>query len=244
MRFKYFMRGLGVGILFCTLIMFAAYQTSPNRLFTDEEVMARAKELGMVEGDSDLDKLFQDDTNTENNPSETEEPQGTQPITDAGQNTGEASVEQNTDTEHTQEKTTEVSKSTEGQTTESSVSTEETSKKKKNTEEQTTESVKTTEERTTESPKTTEEKSTDTSKNTEEQTTEQEVITATITVSRGMDSSSVAALLEKKGIISNAHDFDSYLNKNGYSTRIRIGSYVVKSTDTYKELAKIITKSK
>ncbi len=236
MRFKYFMRGLGVGILFCTLIMFAAYQTSPNRLFTDEEVMARAKELGMVEADSDLDKLFQDDTQTENNDSETEEPQGTQPITDAGQNTGEASVEQNTDTEHTQEKTTEVSKSTESQTTETS--------KKKNTEEQTTESVKTTEERTTESPKTTEEKTTDTSKNTEEQTTEQEVITATITVSRGMDSSSVAALLEKKGIISNAHDFDSYLNKNGYSTRIRIGSYVVKSTDTYKELAKIITKSK
>ena len=47
MKFKYFIRGMGVGFLFCSLIFVAAYQTSPNKLLTDEDVIARAKELGI-----------------------------------------------------------------------------------------------------------------------------------------------------------------------------------------------------
>ena len=48
MKKKYFVRGLGVGILFGALIMFAAYMTSGKNRMSDEDVIKRAQELGMV----------------------------------------------------------------------------------------------------------------------------------------------------------------------------------------------------
>ena len=48
MKRKYFVRGLGVGILFGALIMFAAYMTSGKNRMSDEDVIKRAQELGMV----------------------------------------------------------------------------------------------------------------------------------------------------------------------------------------------------
>ncbi len=46
MKLKYYLRGLGIGILVTAVIMGIA---SGKRQMTDEEVRARAKELGMVE---------------------------------------------------------------------------------------------------------------------------------------------------------------------------------------------------
>lgn len=48
MKRKYFVRGLGVGVLFGALIMFAAYMTSGKNRMSDEDIMKRAQELGMV----------------------------------------------------------------------------------------------------------------------------------------------------------------------------------------------------
>ena len=48
MKKKYFVRGLGIGIIFGALIMLAAYLTSGKGSLSDEEVMKRAQELGMV----------------------------------------------------------------------------------------------------------------------------------------------------------------------------------------------------
>ena len=47
MKRKYFVRGLGVGILFGALIMFAAYMTSGKNRMSDEDVIKRAQELGL-----------------------------------------------------------------------------------------------------------------------------------------------------------------------------------------------------
>lgn len=48
MKKKYFVRGLGIGIMFGALIMLVAYMTSGKKTMSDEEVIARARELGMV----------------------------------------------------------------------------------------------------------------------------------------------------------------------------------------------------
>lgn len=224
MKFKYFMRGLGVGILFCTLIIFAAYQTSPNKLLTDEEVKTRAKELGMVEADTQLDKVLQGDSGTEDSQT-TEDPVSKEGATSiSGSNTpDEAATEQ--------AKTTEDNKATE--------------QPKTTEDKKTTEQPKTTEDKkTTEQPKTTEDSKTTEQTKSTEASTEKEVITATITVKKGMQSSTVAKELEKKGIIESASDFDNYLNKNGYSTKICVGTYSVKSSDSYETLAKILMKKK
>ena len=47
MERKYYFRGLGLGIVVTAIIMGAA--TARSRAMTDREIIARAKELGMVE---------------------------------------------------------------------------------------------------------------------------------------------------------------------------------------------------
>lgn len=59
MKITYFLRGLGAGIIFCTIILFAAYKTCAPQI-SDEDVVKRAKELGMVDAskDSEVDDFF------------------------------------------------------------------------------------------------------------------------------------------------------------------------------------------
>lgn len=60
MKLKYFMRGLGLGIVLTTLIITIS---NPNQKLTDDQVKVRAEKLGMVmkdEQSSDLDKALED----------------------------------------------------------------------------------------------------------------------------------------------------------------------------------------
>ena len=180
MKLKYFLRGLGIGIIFGAIIMLAAYLTSGSYKLTDEEIISRAKNLGMV---------YESDIAT----------------------SGDADNVKNT----TEEVTTEAP-TTEAPTTE-------------NTTEVTTEKVtEATTRATTESAKTTEDKK------------DAEYQTAEITVVGGMGSQQVAQLLEDAGMIESASDFDSYLNRNGYSTRIEIGTFEINSNMTYEEMATLL----
>ena len=44
MKAKYFLRGLGAGILLATIVLFAVY----SYRYSDSKIIQRAKELGMV----------------------------------------------------------------------------------------------------------------------------------------------------------------------------------------------------
>lgn len=55
-------------------------------------------------------------------------------------------------------------------------------------------------------------------------------------------STTVSAKLEKLGIIDSAKDFDLYLNQNGYGESISAGTYTVSPGESYRDLAKKITK--
>ncbi len=65
MKLKYYMRGLGIGILITTLIL-----TIGKEKLSEEEIIEKAEALGMVmqEDDSDLDKLL-DHTDLSGTPS-------------------------------------------------------------------------------------------------------------------------------------------------------------------------------
>ena len=52
MRFKYYLRGIGFGIIFASLIFTVALATSDKEEITDQEIMERASELGMVSAES------------------------------------------------------------------------------------------------------------------------------------------------------------------------------------------------
>ena len=73
MKLKYYLRGLGIGILVTALIM--GFTAKDNRPLTDAEIKAAAAELGMVESDSlRLADLPQEPTPT---PEITPEPEAT-----------------------------------------------------------------------------------------------------------------------------------------------------------------------
>ncbi len=48
MRFKYYLRGCGLGILFASIVLSIAFYTRGAKEISDEEVIQRAEALGMV----------------------------------------------------------------------------------------------------------------------------------------------------------------------------------------------------
>ena len=82
---------------------------------------------------------------------------------------------------------------------------------------------------------------------TEEPTTQKptgNLKTVTFTVTDGMYSEAVTDILYKAGIITNKAEFNSFLEKNGYSRIIQNGKHTVNSSMTYEEIAKVITKTR
>lgn len=88
---------------------------------------------------------------------------------------------------------------------------------------------------------TTEDSSTETN-TTESSTTEasNKKTKVTFEITRGMTSTAVAQILQEQGVIEDYRDFDSYLDSNGYSYRISIGTFEVTVGDSYEVIAKTI----
>ena len=91
MKFKYYLRGAGIGLIVASVILMIAFSKHNIRL-TDDEIIARAKELGMVMEDSSVDnKNDSSKDNQDNNedPSNEDDPEGnTGDDNDGDNNTG------------------------------------------------------------------------------------------------------------------------------------------------------------
>ena len=93
MKFRYFLRGLGLGILFSSIIFLAAYQGNSAKKLTDDEIIRRAKELGMVEEDAPLKGLLStEDKGTQENGEAGREKDTKQDNTAEGSTTQEAAT--------------------------------------------------------------------------------------------------------------------------------------------------------
>ncbi len=127
MKKKYFVRGLGVGIIFGALIMLAAYMTSGKKSISDEEVIARAKKLGMVK-ESEYVLTGSTDSDATNKSLDELVQESAEMSATATQETTEATTEATTEQETTQA-TTEAA--TEKATTEATTEKATTEKPKK-----------------------------------------------------------------------------------------------------------------
>ena len=98
MKLKYYLRGLGIGIIVTTLVLMVAVSGKKEKL-SDQEIMQRAEQLGMVMADEG-----QTETGTEENTGTEAQPETEQDV----QNT-EAGTEENADenTENASEPETE-----------------------------------------------------------------------------------------------------------------------------------------
>lgn len=224
MERKYYLRGLGLGIIITAIIMGFAGKGKPA--MTDEEIMQRAKELGMIE-----------------NTMLAEPVQETAPV-DTAKASDEKTV--NTETESDTAKTAD----TEAKTDTARPSDAETKldTAKASDIEAKTDTVKASDSETksdTAKPTDAEAKADTTESSDTETNTDTTKPSATgaqsITIVNGDSSVSVAAKLEQAGLISSASSYDSYLCSNGYDKKIRPGDYSIPADAGDEEIARIIT---
>jgi len=222
MKLKYYMRGLGIGIILTTLIfIISGYE----KKMTDEEIIASAKKLGMImekDRNKELDDIIQKVT-----PEVVPEP--SPELTQAP----EASVTPEPET------TTDAEATPEPEITPDPETTPDPEISPKPTPEDDLPSSELTpspsgEESVTPSPEITETPNdSDTSPT-----------AVTFTIDNGMSSLTVANLLEELGVVEDAIDFNQFIVKEGKARLIRIGTYTVEVGADYKEILDVITKTR
>ena len=105
MKFKYYLRGCGIGILFTAIILMISFRSDKNQM-TDSQVMERASELGMITPEETIPETentqvaepANTDENTKN--SETDKIKDSESVSETGEkNTEELEVVPDFDTE-------------------------------------------------------------------------------------------------------------------------------------------------
>ena len=135
MKLKYYLRGLGTGILFATIILFISYSYK----MSDSQIKKRAAELGMKYPDKETTQEETTKSNKETNVAnkesgETSNEGNSEENSESGSEentTGEVETEENTTKEPETEKTTIKEPETEEQTTKEPATEEETTKNNK-----------------------------------------------------------------------------------------------------------------
>ena len=253
MELKYYLRGLGLGIAITAIVMGIA--SSKNKTMTNEEIIARAKQLGMTEN-TVLDEL--NHKGDEQDVDKTEDSTNANKTDDSGKvDVNEKGGDSNVDGDAAQ---TDDSKSDSAnlpknetsdvlgrnsqsgtRKTDSSVDAEagdaESKVKSSDTEPKT------------DSPDT-DNKANDTDTGIQNDSSEAKpsgtdtVVSdkpMVITVGSGDGSYTVSKKLVDIGAIESAGDFDNYLCNNGYDKKIRTGTYTIPANASEEQMARIIT---
>ena len=212
MKVKYYLRGLGIGILVSVVIMSIA--SGRKTTMTDEEVKARAKELGMVES-----TVLSDYGNKDKAPE-------ADPKEDSASN-AEADV---------------TGKETEGENTEQTTKDEETTKQEVETEEKSEEKEPARDDAEDEKKDTQSDHLREPDDETvSSSTTNTEKKYVSITISSGESSETVSRKLAEAGLVDSAKAYDAYLCQNGYDIKIRVGTYSILEGSSYEEIAVMLT---
>ena len=225
MELKYYLRGLGLGIIVTAIIMGVA--TSGRQPMSDAEIISRAKQLGMIE-DRVLSESAAKEEDTDN-----EEPEQQENNAQAGQNdtkqdeavSGQSVTEQNG--------TEPAASDTEQNETEPGASGAEQG--------QTDLDVSAVGQNAAENGR-----RTDTQAQTESDNDEEERLPASnapmvITIGSGDGSYAVSRKLADIGAISSPENFDTFLCENGYDKKIRTGTYTIPADASDEQMARIIT---
>ena len=231
MERKYYLRGLGIGIVMTAIIMGIAL--SGNHKMTDEEIIARAKELGMVEDTylSDLDDSKQQE---EQNIEETEpegakeqpEPEPENPQVPQKPSENPESAKPAVDTEAT-ESPLEAAQPVEVEPVKAEPDTQEVQEP-----EEAQERAKTQ----------TEPGMADTNEMTkQDDKPSASVKIERVTVASGDGSYQVALKLKEAGVVMSAETFDDFLCEKGYDKKLRTGTFRIPTDASDEQIARILT---
>jgi len=217
MKIRYYLKGLGTGILIATCILYFAYKND----ISDADIILKAKRLGMVfaedvSGSSlGIDELKETEIPSKTLiPSITKKPIVTQIPFEAPKEPGDEPLKNL--------ETTQMPETTE-----------------------TPESLNVPE--TTEAPEITSNPDVTNTPETPEITKEPQEDNnldefVSFTINRGDWSRVVSERLESLGIVDDAKKFDKYLVDKGYAVRIKVGTFKINKGASYDDIAKMITK--
>lgn len=211
MKIRYYLRGLGLGILVTAIFFMVSGNNSQP--MSDEMIKARAKELGMSES------VVLSELSTEEETAE--------------ENTTEITANEETTTEQVEVETTVTEETVSEEPVSEETEAEETSSEEAVSEDSTEETVV---EVASQSSSTQEaEPEAETPENTASNTEP-----VTITVNRGEGSDTVSRRLQEAGLVADAHEYDKYLMANGYDKRIGAGEHVIPAGATWEDIAKTL----
>lgn len=241
MELKNYLRGLGLGIVVTALIM--GFSLSGKQTMTDEEIISRAKQLGMIE-DTVLSAATSEE---EENLETTEVVTNDQPNTDKEDISRVEEIQAEAD-QAGQNKNEEDTVVEERNEAEVKSEVKEISEAEKNE----AEIVKADVKETADEPETEAETETADEPKIEAETAgntvsvdEDELITSgasmTITISSGDGSYTVSKKLADIGAVSSAETYDKFLCQNGYDKKIRTGTYTIPADASDEQMARIIT---
>lgn len=217
MKRKYYMRGLGVGIL-ATSMLFLIAMTVMGYPMNDDDIRMKAAALGMVEA-SDTSKTLADaqkekDASDDKENSDSSKEAGKDDKKDDSKDSN-ASDDNKKDSD-TKSDDKDKSDSDEKKGTE-------TTEKKGNTTVTTRTGDK------------------GDKSDTAPASTKNDNGTVTFKIRSGEDSATVGANLYKAGLVDSGFDFNTYLEQNGYDTSIHPGTYTITTGSSYHQIASIIT---
>jgi len=210
MKLKYYLRGLGIGIAVTALVLTLA--GGGKESLTDEEIIARAKELGMVESVT-LSQLADDNTSEEVSEDISEM---------SSEEDSENAISEGEDASLVTSEEAEVSEEIVSENTEGTSDTE--TSEETDSEENTSESDS---EVTSEA-------------NSESQTSEIIDEYVIVEVGAGDGSDTVSRKLEALGMVEDAMMYDDFLCANGYDKILQTGKHEIPRTADWDMIAEIL----
>lgn len=228
MKLKYYLRGLGMGIVVTTLILSVALHNKGQ--MTDAEVIERAEELGMVQA---YESGVLDEKEQSGESAEKQEEQRSDTST-------EKQEEQQSDTSEEKQEVAESESDAEKQEEQSGMSA------KEQEEQSDTSAEKQEEESITEAEQKQPDAVNKTAKEAEAVEGEKEdtnisAQTVVITINGGDGSATVAKKLQDAGIVADAKAFDRFLCENGYDKRLCTGDHTIPMNADDATIAKLLT---
>ncbi|MBR6395615.1 MAG: hypothetical protein IKS09_01460 [Lachnospiraceae bacterium] len=231
---KYLLRGFGVGCVFAAVLLF--FINKPKTV-TDDEIISKAKSLGMVTSEELEEKLKEERLNAiKESLNRDSEDSKEQPVAEAEPVTETEPVAE-TEPEETPEEPVEPVEEP----------AEEPVEEIEPAEEPANEPAEKPVEEPAEEPAEEIEPAKETPEEPAEDDDHDDVdnpfdVYYKLTISRGMSSEKVSAALEAAGVIGSAADFNSYLVRNGKSSVINVGVFDIPYDSDYDVIADIITK--
>lgn len=213
MKLKYYLRGLGLGIIFTSIILAVAYSQNKG-LTTDSEVMKRASELGMISTETESSGLF-DQEGTENMGTETEDEGQTSQSEESSQQAGD--------------QTSQLAQTTQP---EAQSSQQEEVPQQPGTSDNQSEQITPQESQLVDSQQSAEQ-------TVQSGADEREYIV--IEIVRGEVCRQIAEDLQAHGLVDDAESFRLYMQQKNYDNSIRVGSVPIKKGATYEEIAIALT---